>query len=1166
MTETKADRSVTPVESTEQGSPQLSARRGTKTTTRAVATATQAKKPSTSGPTGEEALSFAVPSSSSTRLAEGIHASASASISAVRTAILVLGMHRSGTSALTRVVNLMGADISAKLLGPKTDNETGFWESREVTLLDEEVLASGGSAWDDWRSFNPDWLRSPAKDSFRARALAILEKELAESRFFVLKDPRISRLLPFWLEVLREFDADPRCVISFRNPLEVAASLRKRDGFSPAKSYMLWLRHVVDAEFETRGLKRAFVSYDALLDDWRGAVSHLSGRLNIAWSRRSATAEVEIDRFLVHRLRHHAIGDDLALSHPEVSSWVKEAYAALSALEAEPESEDALSRLETVRVEFNRASDSLGAVLRSEEIAREDLERVASQREARISELEQAIAGHQAQVAELEQAVAGHQAHVAELEQAVAGHQTHVAELEQAAAGHQAHVAELQQAASQREARIGELEQTVAGHQAHVAELQQAASQREARMGELEQTVAGHQAHVAELEQAVAGHQASVAELQRAASQRETRVNRLEQDLDGHRARVAELVEAASQREVEIHDLGSRLSAEQDQKHNALAQKTHLLRRLDAIQTTASWQLSSPLRAVESRWPRIVRGIAAVPKFVWWALTFRLSQRLQVRRLATALLEKNLFDRSWYIENNPDVVLRGVNPILHWLVFGWTEGRDPNPLFDTDWYLAQNPDVAKAGLNPLVHYLERGASEGRDPSPLFDTDWYLAQNPSAATAGVNALAHYLSTGKGEGRAARPPHSGVPALSPGVPETLRLPHGSEIPEGIPKESNHVPLTTAGAEATAAIARLVAFYLPQFHPISENDTWWGKGFTEWTNTAKAQPLFPGHQMPNVPADLGYYDLRVSESREAQAELARSYGLAGFCYWHYWFGNGKRLLNRPFNEVVQSGRPDFPFCLAWANQTWTGIWHGAPDRTLIEQTYPGLDDFRAHFYALLKAFSDRRYLKVDGRNVFCVYRPFALPEAKLFIDTWRELAAKEGVPGFYFVAITDYPWKTPDDGYDAFTTNPPVGMLPYQGVPPMNEEIEQIIPEGHDKHQLPQIYSYETFIEYAFPAATHRRDFFPCVVPNWDNTPRSGADGFVLHGSTPELYEKHLREAVTLVRDRSPGERVIFVKSWNEWAETNYLEPDLRWGRSYLEATSTAIRSPFREVTRK
>ena len=157
------------------------------------------------------------------------------------------------------------------------------------------------------------------------------------------------------------------------------------------------------------------------------------------------------------------------------------------------------------------------------------------------------------------------------------------------------------------------------------------------------------------------------------------------------------------------------------------------------------------------------------------------------------------------------------------------------------------------------------------------------------------------------------------------------------------------------------RLIALYLPQFHPIPENDEFWGAGFTEWTNVAAARPLYRGHVQPKLPGELGFYDLRLADSRAAQAALARAAGIEGFCYWHYWFG-GRRVLERPFQEVLESGQPDFPFCLGWANDHWTGVWYGAPDRVLIEQTYPGPHDYRAHFESILPALRDRRCMTVD------------------------------------------------------------------------------------------------------------------------------------------------------------------------------------------------------------
>ena len=371
----------------------------------------------------------------------------------------------------------------------------------------------------------------------------------------------------------------------------------------------------------------------------------------------------------------------------------------------------------------------------------------------------------------------------------------------------------------------------------------------------------------------------------------------------------------------------------------------------------------------------------------------------------------------------------------------------------------------------------------------------------------------------------------------------------------------------APALQPLARLIAFYLPQFHSIPENDEWWGKGFTEWTHVAKAKPLFRGHHQPNLPADLGFYDLRVPETRVAQAELARTYGLEGFMYWHYWFGNGRRILERPFNEVLASGEPDFPFCLGWANATWTGIWYGTPNRILIEQTYPGLRDYQDHFRAVLKAFTDHRYIQIDGKPVFFVFRPHELPEPKRFTDCWRELAVKAGLQGMYFVGIPSEIWETWDPknhGFDASALNNlfpaflEVDRIPNNSLNSIcrrltGKPIKQIY---RDILERPKIYSYEKAVQTAVSSLSDKFMQFPGVVPNWDNTPRSGINGIVLHNSTPKLFRAHLRQAIQQVAHRDYDKRVVVVKSWNEWAEGNYLEPDQRFGTAYLDVIKEEV----------
>jgi len=353
-----------------------------------------------------------------------------------------------------------------------------------------------------------------------------------------------------------------------------------------------------------------------------------------------------------------------------------------------------------------------------------------------------------------------------------------------------------------------------------------------------------------------------------------------------------------------------------------------------------------------------------------------------------------------------------------------------------------------------------------------------------------------------------------------------------------------------------ARVIAFYLPQFHPIPENDEWWGKGFTEWTNVAKAKPMFRGHYQPHVPAEiLGYYDLRVPEMRIAQAEMAREYGIEAFCYYHYWFA-GKRMLERPFNEVLSSGEPDFPFCLCWANHTWTGVWAGARGRTLIEQSYPGEDDYRKHFNTLLQAFSDRRYLKVDGKPLFLVYNPMEIPHIDEVTNLWRDLSIKSGLKGLYLVGTV---WKQDYNpkqyGFDAST---PRDYLPrrQRGWIPWREPVKKVIQYYLDSIGMPTVISYKRFVYNIIRQNKFNAVDYPCVIPNWDNTPRAGKSGVVLHKSTPELFRIHLRSALDAVKTSPTGRRIIFIKSWNEWAEGNHLEPDLKFGKAYLQVIKEEI----------
>jgi lipopolysaccharide biosynthesis protein len=356
-----------------------------------------------------------------------------------------------------------------------------------------------------------------------------------------------------------------------------------------------------------------------------------------------------------------------------------------------------------------------------------------------------------------------------------------------------------------------------------------------------------------------------------------------------------------------------------------------------------------------------------------------------------------------------------------------------------------------------------------------------------------------------------------------------------------------------------ARVIAFYLPQFHPIPENDRWWGPGFTEWTNVARARPLFPGHYQPRLPGELGFYDLRLPETRAAQADLARAHGIEAFCYWHYWFA-GRRLLERPFSEVLAAGEPDFPFCLAWANGSWSGIWHGAPERILMEQTYPGRADHEAHFHFLLEAFADARYVTVDGAPLLVVYAPHELPEPRRVTDLWRELAVRAGLRGLHLVGVCQnkVSFDVVAAGFDAIAMCNPVKVSEAWPRSLTEARVRRLRTAYRRLRGRPlDVYRYEDamryFLDPEIPAGVTR---YPAIIPGWDNTPRSGARGVILTDATPALFGRHVRDAFAQVASHDPEHRLVFVKSWNEWAEGNYLEPDVRHGRQFLEALRHAI----------
>lgn len=344
------------------------------------------------------------------------------------------------------------------------------------------------------------------------------------------------------------------------------------------------------------------------------------------------------------------------------------------------------------------------------------------------------------------------------------------------------------------------------------------------------------------------------------------------------------------------------------------------------------------------------------------------------------------------------------------------------------------------------------------------------------------------------------------------------------------------------------KLIAFYLPQFHEIPENNLWWGQGFTEWTNTKKAQTLFHGHYQPREPFQDYYYDLTDATARKWQAEIAKKYGIYGFCYYHYWF-KGKRLLEKPFNEVLRTGEPDFPFCLSWANEPWSRRWDGTNYDVLMPQDYGDEKDWKEHFDFLLTAFKDPRYIRVDNKPMFIIYRSGSIPKCQEMLLYWQNLAKQNGLEGIYFVQTLNV-FKNPQvTGFDACVEFEPSYTLTLTN---FGSNLERAV-DGY--HQKFNVMDYDKFWSNIIERTENKRiKTFLGAFVDWDNSARTGNRGLIFNGSTPEKFHYYLNQQIKKAVNRNS--EFLFINAWNEWAEGTYLEPDKKYGFQYLEAVKRAL----------
>jgi glycosyltransferase involved in cell wall biosynthesis len=471
----------------------------------------------------------------------------------------------------------------------------------------------------------------------------------------------------------------------------------------------------------------------------------------------------------------------------------------------------------------------------------------------------------------------------------------------------------------------------------------------------------------------------------------------------------------------------------------------------------------------------------------------------------------------------------------HWLAQYDYDCIISSGLFDANWYFDTYNKKYNLSTNLLEHYLTEGVKLKLNPSVGFDTAYYIEENQDVSTAGVNPFIHYVTQGITENGRNPLPLQYMPKYEV---EQIRY---------VEREPLDNKIKTS--------VKVIAFYLPQFHAIPENDLWWGNGFTEWTNVKPAKPQFEGHYQPHIPDfSIGYYDLLDPIVLKKQIDLAKQYGVGGFCFYHYWF-TGNKLLERPVDNFLADSTLDFPFCVCWANENWSRRWDGRDQDLLMTQQYSDEDDIN-FIKNISKYLKDPRYICIDGKPLLMIYRPSLFPNIKDTVNRWRNWCKKEGIGEIYLIYPMSFDTSDPSDyGFDAACEFPPNNSNP----PKITNKVNGKVVDFNST-----IYDWRIFLDRSDNYSIPPFKLFRAITPSWDNTARKKNNGTIFLNNSPSLFEKWAINAFrdTITRHKNSDEQLVFVNAWNEWAEGAHLEPDQKYGYAWLKAISNAHEAALKE----
>lgn len=919
---------------------------------------------------------------------------------------------------LAQLLGIAGAALPKRLIGATKDNEYGHFEPVVLNDRNEQLLRDLGSSWDDWSRIDLAKAPSDLLAHYISDLRGFIAAELGDAPLSVVKEPRTCRMLPPLLRALEAEGIAPLAVIPFRNPLEVASSLATRDGMTLREGVLLWLRHFLDAEQASRGLKRSFVSYDSLFGDWRAQFRRMADDLGIEWPHDLDEIAPLVAQAIVGDARHNRWTEKDLAETAYTRGLALRVTAACDRLIRDPQDPEALAQLDAVRAQFEELVE---LTLPFHQDARKALACATADAETRKTEAETLARKN----AELEHNLKGiWQLHdvVSELNKK---NELYISDMR----------TQLGERQRQLDAARQTLEQVRHDLQTQRAALNDSQSQRQIAEAALART---------EMQARQMGQQMS---------DLETQAHSLTAALTAQETELTESRRAYEEKRVEAGHYAQGVK-------DRLAEIENLTRMLRATYDSRSWRMTAPVRKLGRGVRKLQRGLrllaGGVALAAWRRMPISTSKRI-----------------AW--KNR---------------IFGSDFGRK---LFGTTALYQQWQSLQITRFEKPAAPKSRSRFDAADASP--------AAKASGEWVTVDTADHF------------------------VPRRVQT------------------------NLTDPKARLITFYLPQFHTFPENDAWWGAGFTEWTNVRPAKPMFPGHHQPHEPLDIGYYDLTDIQAQQKQIELAKLYGIGGFCFYWYWF-DGKRLMEKPMQQWLANPETlDFPFCACWANENWTRRWDGKDSEVLIGQNHSPEDDL-AFIADLAPYLRDARYIRIDGKPLVMVYRPRLLPDPQATAERWRVWCRENGIGEIYLAYTQSFESEDPRDyGFDAAIEFPPNNASPTV----LTDQIKDLDPEFTGI-----VYDWNSYVDRSrdYPQPDYR--LIRSVCPAWDNTARRKKGGAIFLNSTPEEYSRWLGNAVTrtMLDAPTPDERIIFCNAWNEWAEGAHLEPDTRFGYAWLETTRDAL----------